>query len=149
MRGVEGGEGLGGRALRSKEVRGGGRERVVSVLCIERRCICVSEWEVMELRGLFWHLEIELGTTSAEDMAHRRLEVKARKFSDSYKALLEEPSKSVSGEGSAKKKGRTVAITTEDMQKQKNDIKARTTLLLALPNEHQLRFSKYDTAKEL
>nr|GEY91078.1 hypothetical protein [Tanacetum cinerariifolium] len=31
----------------------------------------------------------------------------------------------------------------------KNDVKARTTLLLSLPDEHQLRFSKYKTAKEL
>ncbi|GJZ49480.1 hypothetical protein Tco_0603670 [Tanacetum coccineum] len=31
----------------------------------------------------------------------------------------------------------------------RNDVKARTTLLLALLNEHQLRFSKYDNAKEL
>ncbi|GJZ57685.1 putative ribonuclease H-like domain-containing protein, partial [Tanacetum coccineum] len=30
-----------------------------------------------------------------------------------------------------------------------NNVKARTTLLLALPDEHQLRFSKYETAKEL
>nr|GEX23364.1 hypothetical protein [Tanacetum cinerariifolium] len=50
---------------------------------------------------------------------------------------------------STKKKERTVAITAEDMQKRKNDVKTRTTLLLALPDEHQLRFSKYDTAKEL
>nr|GFB91138.1 hypothetical protein [Tanacetum cinerariifolium] len=47
-------------------------------------------------------------------------------------------------EGSAKKKGRTVAVTTEDMQKRGNNVKARTTLLLALLDEHQLRFSKSD-----
>nr|GEZ97100.1 hypothetical protein [Tanacetum cinerariifolium] len=35
------------------------------------------------------------------------------------------------------------------MQKRRNDVKARTTLLLALPDENQLRFSKYETAKEL
>nr|GEV01423.1 retrovirus-related Pol polyprotein from transposon TNT 1-94 [Tanacetum cinerariifolium] len=35
------------------------------------------------------------------------------------------------------------------MQKRRNDVKVRTTLLLALPDEHQLRFSKYETAKEL
>nr|GFC36137.1 ribonuclease H-like domain-containing protein [Tanacetum cinerariifolium] len=35
------------------------------------------------------------------------------------------------------------------MQKRRNDVKARTTLLLALPDEHQLRFSKYKTAQEL
>nr|GEX96575.1 hypothetical protein [Tanacetum cinerariifolium] len=35
------------------------------------------------------------------------------------------------------------------MQKKKNDVKARTTLLLSLPDEHQLRFSKHKTTKEL
>nr|GEU93310.1 hypothetical protein [Tanacetum cinerariifolium] len=48
-----------------------------------------------------------------------------------------------------KKSGRTVTLTAEDMQKKKNDVKARTTLLLSLPDEHQLRFSKYKTAREL
>ncbi|GJV39703.1 hypothetical protein Tco_1418143 [Tanacetum coccineum] len=50
---------------------------------------------------------------------------------------------------SAKKKEEWAITTTEDMQKRRNDVKARTTLLLALPDEHQLRFSKYDNAKEL
>nr|GFA94218.1 hypothetical protein [Tanacetum cinerariifolium] len=35
------------------------------------------------------------------------------------------------------------------MQKKKNDVKARTTILLSLPDEHQLHFSKYKTAREL
>nr|GFA60843.1 ribonuclease H-like domain-containing protein [Tanacetum cinerariifolium] len=35
------------------------------------------------------------------------------------------------------------------MQRKNNDVKARTTLLLSLPDDHQLRFSKYKTAKEL
>nr|GEX45275.1 hypothetical protein [Tanacetum cinerariifolium] len=48
-----------------------------------------------------------------------------------------------------KKKGRTVTVTADDMQKRKNDVKARTTLLLSLPDEHQLRLSKYKTAQEL
>nr|GEZ33497.1 hypothetical protein [Tanacetum cinerariifolium] len=47
------------------------------------------------------------------------------------------------------KSGRTVTLTAEDMQKKKNDVKARTTLLLSLPDEHQLRFSKYKTTREL
>nr|GFD45981.1 hypothetical protein [Tanacetum cinerariifolium] len=45
--------------------------------------------------------------------------------------------------------GRTVSVTIDDMQKKKNDVKARTTLLLSLPDQHQLRFSKYKTAREL
>nr|GEU30632.1 putative ribonuclease H-like domain-containing protein [Tanacetum cinerariifolium] len=46
--------------------------------------------------------------------------------------------KGLAGEVSAstKKKERTMVITVEDMQKRKNDVKARTTLLLALPDEH-------------
>nr|GEW61348.1 ribonuclease H-like domain-containing protein [Tanacetum cinerariifolium] len=47
------------------------------------------------------------------------------------------------------KSGRTVTLTAEDMQKKKNDVKARTTLLLSHFDEHQLRFSKYKTAREL
>nr|GEV40757.1 hypothetical protein [Tanacetum cinerariifolium] len=35
------------------------------------------------------------------------------------------------------------------MQKRKNDVKERTTLLLALPDKNQLRFSKYKAAQEL
>nr|GEX26709.1 hypothetical protein [Tanacetum cinerariifolium] len=71
------------------------------------------------------------------------------KFGDSYKAPPEETSKGSTSESSTKKKGRTVVITIEDMQKRRNDVKARTTLLLALPDEHQLRFSKYEVAQEL
>nr|GEW00051.1 hypothetical protein [Tanacetum cinerariifolium] len=71
------------------------------------------------------------------------------KFGDSYEAPLEESGTGSASESSTKKKGKTVAITTEDMQKRRNDVKARTTLLLALPDEHQLRFSKYKTVQEL
>nr|GEW63753.1 putative ribonuclease H-like domain-containing protein [Tanacetum cinerariifolium] len=66
-------------------------------------------------------------------------------FRDSYKAPKDG---AAIGSASDGKKGRTIAVTTEDMQKRRNDVKARTTLLLALPDEHQLRFSKYKTAQE-
>nr|GEW26372.1 hypothetical protein [Tanacetum cinerariifolium] len=42
-------------------------------------------------------------------------------FGDSYEAPLEESGTGSTSESSAKKKGRTVAITTEDMQKRRND----------------------------
>nr|GEV57937.1 hypothetical protein [Tanacetum cinerariifolium] len=78
---------------------------------------------------------------------------KVIEFGDSYKAPPEETAKdkglACEVSSSTKKKGRTVAITVEDMQKRKNNVKERTTLLLALPDEHQLRFIKYDSAKEL
>nr|GFD00265.1 hypothetical protein [Tanacetum cinerariifolium] len=47
------------------------------------------------------------------------------------------------------KSGRTLTLTVEDMQRKKNGVKARTTLLLSLPNEHQLRFIMYKTTQEL
>nr|GEU80003.1 hypothetical protein [Tanacetum cinerariifolium] len=50
---------------------------------------------------------------------------------------------------SSDKSGRTLTLTVEDMQRKKNYVKARTTLLLSLPDEHQLPFSKYKTAMEL
>nr|GEV68398.1 uncharacterized mitochondrial protein AtMg00810-like [Tanacetum cinerariifolium] len=70
-------------------------------------------------------------------------------FGDSYEAPQEVSDTGSASEGSAKKKGKTVVVTTKDMLKRRNDVKARTTLLLALPDEHQLRFSKYKTAQEL
>ncbi|GJX90478.1 ribonuclease H-like domain-containing protein [Tanacetum coccineum] len=70
-------------------------------------------------------------------------------FGDLYRAPAQDKSVSDEATPSSRNKGRTVAVTVEDMQKRRNDVKARTTMLLALPDEHQLRFSKYETAKEL
>nr|GEY21516.1 hypothetical protein [Tanacetum cinerariifolium] len=70
-------------------------------------------------------------------------------FGDSYEAPKNDAATGSASEGSAKNKGRTVAVMTEDMKKRRNDVKARTTLLLALPDEHQLRFNKYKTTQEL
>nr|GEV63535.1 hypothetical protein [Tanacetum cinerariifolium] len=69
-------------------------------------------------------------------------------FGDSYEALPEESGIGSTSDSSAKKKVRTVSITTEDMQKRRNDVKSRTTLLLALPDEHQLRFKGSETLKQ-
>nr|GEZ65600.1 hypothetical protein [Tanacetum cinerariifolium] len=73
-------------------------------------------------------------------------------FGDSYEVPTSAASTvttDTTSDGTGKKKGRTVTVTTENMQKRKNDVKARTTLLLSLPDEHQLQFSKYKTAQEL
>nr|GEW64168.1 hypothetical protein [Tanacetum cinerariifolium] len=63
-------------------------------------------------------------------------------FEDSYEAPKADAATVSASDGSAKKKERTVAVTTDDMQKRRNDVKARTTLLLALSDEHQLRFKQ-------
>ncbi|GJY12308.1 putative ribonuclease H-like domain-containing protein [Tanacetum coccineum] len=41
------------------------------------------------------------------------------------------------------------AVTTEEKTQKKNDVKARSMLLMALPNEHQLTFNQYKDAKTL
>nr|GEY52880.1 hypothetical protein [Tanacetum cinerariifolium] len=76
-------------------------------------------------------------------------EVPTAKFGDSYEVPKDNVTIGSASDRTGKKKGRTIALTTDDMQKRKNDVQERTTLLLALPNEHQLRFSKHKTAQEL
>nr|GEY50323.1 hypothetical protein [Tanacetum cinerariifolium] len=102
-------------------------------------------------------------TFTTKDMQKKKNDVKARttlllslpdeyQLRDSYEVPASTESTTttdtISGE-TGKKSGRTITLTAEDMQKKKNDVKARTTLLLSLPDEHQLRFSKYKTAREL
>nr|GEY00794.1 hypothetical protein [Tanacetum cinerariifolium] len=53
-----------------------------------------------------------------------------------------------SGEAGTKL-GRTVTLTAENMQKKKNDVKERTTLLQSLPDEHQLRFKGSETLEQM
>nr|GEV60583.1 hypothetical protein [Tanacetum cinerariifolium] len=65
-------------------------------------------------------------------------------FRDSYVVPKNGAATDSTSKRTATKKGRTVVVTTEDMQKRRNDVKARTTLLLALLDEHQLCFSKSD-----
>nr|GFC60576.1 hypothetical protein [Tanacetum cinerariifolium] len=60
-------------------------------------------------------------------------------FGDSYKVPTNtDPDNTVTRKDD-EQSGRTATITTEDMQRKKNDVKARNTLLLSLPDEHQLR----------
>ncbi|GJV50658.1 hypothetical protein Tco_1446399, partial [Tanacetum coccineum] len=43
----------------------------------------------------------------------------------------------------------TVPSTTEEKICKKNDVKARSLLLMALPNEHQLTFDQYVDAQSM
>ncbi|GJT92485.1 hypothetical protein Tco_1081330, partial [Tanacetum coccineum] len=43
----------------------------------------------------------------------------------------------------------SVPVTTEEKTNKKNDVKARSLLLMALPNEHQRTFSQYSDAKTM
>nr|GFD38522.1 hypothetical protein [Tanacetum cinerariifolium] len=61
-------------------------------------------------------------------------------FRDSYEAPTNVATTGTASDETGKKKGRTITLTADDMQKRKNDVKERTTLLLSFPDEHQLRF---------
>ncbi|GJW73138.1 hypothetical protein Tco_0132508 [Tanacetum coccineum] len=43
----------------------------------------------------------------------------------------------------------SIPITAEEKTNKKNDVKARSLLLMALPNENQLTFSQYPDAKSM
>ncbi|GKE03311.1 hypothetical protein Tco_1395329 [Tanacetum coccineum] len=43
----------------------------------------------------------------------------------------------------------SVPVTAEEKTNKKNDVKARSLLLMALPNEHHLKFSQYTDAKTM
>ncbi|GKD85287.1 hypothetical protein Tco_1356441 [Tanacetum coccineum] len=43
----------------------------------------------------------------------------------------------------------SVPVTTKEKTNKKNDVRARSLLLMALPNEHQLTFSQYTDAKTM
>nr|GEV66774.1 ribonuclease H-like domain-containing protein [Tanacetum cinerariifolium] len=96
-----------------------------------------------------FNLSLCIPTASDEFPLPEEVPIEVIEFGDSYEVPKNNAATGSSSEGTATKKGRTVAVTTKDMQKKRNDVKARTILLLALPDEHQLRFSKYKTAQEL
>ncbi|GKE61198.1 hypothetical protein Tco_1511565, partial [Tanacetum coccineum] len=54
-----------------------------------------------------------------------------------------------SHDGSTSVTKMTVPVTAEEKICKKNDVKAKSLLLMALPNEHQLTFSQYANAKTL
>nr|GEY92277.1 hypothetical protein [Tanacetum cinerariifolium] len=101
-------------------------------------------------------------TLTAEDMQKKNNDVKARttlllslldehqlRFSKYKTTRSDTTTTDKASDETGTKSGRTITLTAEDMQKKNNDVKARTTLLLSLLDEHQLRFSKYKTTREL
>nr|GFA12987.1 ribonuclease H-like domain-containing protein [Tanacetum cinerariifolium] len=91
------------------------------------------------IRGLSENIKGEVTSSRPANLNEAVIE-----FGDSYVVPV-----NTTDTTSSDKSGRTLTLTAEDMQRKKNGVKARTTLLLSLPDEQQLRFSKYKTTKEL
>nr|GEX68388.1 hypothetical protein [Tanacetum cinerariifolium] len=101
------------------------------------------------LPGIEFPLAEEVPTASEEgchcpkkrEATAKKIALEVIEFGDSYEVPASTASATITDTISGKtgkKSGRTVTVTAEDMQKKKNDVKARTTLLLSLPDEHQL-----------
>nr|GEW36194.1 ribonuclease H-like domain-containing protein [Tanacetum cinerariifolium] len=120
----------------------------------KRRIIIVAELQIVEWHNYkHWigslYVEMMINSTNSKKEISKGFALKTCCFFDCYEVPKNDAATGSASEGTATKKGRTVAVTTKDMQKRRNDVKARTTLLLALPDEHQLRFSKYKTTQKL
>nr|GEW57203.1 ribonuclease H-like domain-containing protein [Tanacetum cinerariifolium] len=123
--------------------------QLLGIKCSKAFPLLVMKIPLLEYFATVSAKEFPLLSSSVAPAEEFALLDKDKDYSQSKTAPQEETGKGPASESSAKKKGITVVITTEDMQKRRNDVKARTTLLLALSDEHQLRFSKYETPKEL
>nr|GEV34248.1 hypothetical protein [Tanacetum cinerariifolium] len=85
--------------------------------------------------------------TASEESCHcekkreataKRIALLVIEFRDSYEVPASSETIDTTSGGTGKKSGRTVTLTAKNMQKRKNDVKARTALLLSLPDQHQL-----------
>nr|GEW90562.1 hypothetical protein [Tanacetum cinerariifolium] len=106
-------------------------------------------WKRAGFTNLTGRFEVRESSAAAAARQHGLDVTTVIEFRNSYVAPKNGAATDSASKRTATKKGRTVASTIEDMQKRRNDVKARTTLLLDLLDEHQLRFNKYKTAQEL
>ncbi|KAL6562888.1 hypothetical protein OROHE_005475 [Orobanche hederae] len=67
---------------------------------------------------------------------------------ESGNSWVSQPSEKVNDDGT-KSKIMTVPVTSDEKLKMKNDNKARSVLLMALPYEHQITFDQYADAKSM
>ncbi|KAL6551370.1 hypothetical protein OROMI_021858 [Orobanche minor] len=71
-----------------------------------------------------------------------------REVIEAGNSWVSKPTEEVNEDGS-KSMIMTVPVTSEEMLKMKNDNKARSVLLMALPYEHQITFDQYADAKSM
>nr|GFB40024.1 hypothetical protein [Tanacetum cinerariifolium] len=96
------------------------------------------------LEQTFTRLQVIIGQLQFMDVEIEHDDLNQK---DSYEVPVSTTTTDTTSDTTGKKKGRTVTLTAEDMQKRKNDVKERTTLLRSLPDEHQLRFNEEESPK--
>nr|GFB34483.1 hypothetical protein [Tanacetum cinerariifolium] len=91
----------------------------------DKRCHCQEDCTAIKDRGKFeqWQFRIQ------QYLQHEHYALwEVIEFGDSYEAPDDVVATDSATKGTGKKKGRTITLTTADMQKRKNDVKSRTTL---------------------
>ncbi|GJV42514.1 putative ribonuclease H-like domain-containing protein [Tanacetum coccineum] len=96
-----------------------------------------------QTRTLYSHKEIDLET--AQTNATAKLPILKKENGNSFKPTTRT---TTNADGTSTSMIPS-PITTEEKTQNKNDVKARSMLLMALPNEHQLTFNQYKDAKTL
>ncbi|GKE65769.1 hypothetical protein Tco_1519930, partial [Tanacetum coccineum] len=94
-------------------------------------------------RTLYSHKEVDLDT--AQTNATAKLPILKQENDKSFKPTARTTT-NADGTSTSMIPG---PVTTEEKAQKKHDVKARSMLLIALPNEHQLTFNQYRDAKTL
>nr|GEV74070.1 hypothetical protein [Tanacetum cinerariifolium]GEV75869.1 hypothetical protein [Tanacetum cinerariifolium] len=79
---------------------------------------------------------------------HKAFPLPVIEFGDSYKVPTNTDPNDTTTKRDADQSRRTITFTIEDIQKKKNDVKARTTLLLSLPDEYHYKKRKKNLLKQ-
>ncbi|GKD16808.1 hypothetical protein Tco_1205966 [Tanacetum coccineum] len=117
--------------------------------------------DVPEVLRCRFRIHFRLGSTSGiRAFALRNFDLKVMKFESAHSNTtaklpilkLENGNSWVSVPQTTQENGTSVTkmsvpVTAKEKTNKKNDVKARSLLLMALPNEHQLTFSQYTDAK--
>ncbi|GKA86021.1 putative ribonuclease H-like domain-containing protein, partial [Tanacetum coccineum] len=100
---------------------------------------------------LFTGIDQGLGSTSdIRAFALRNFDLEVMKFESSHSNTTAKlPILKLAQENGTSVTKMSVPVTAEEKTNKKNDVKARSLLLTALPNEHQLTFSRYNDAKTM
>ncbi|GJR45026.1 putative ribonuclease H-like domain-containing protein [Tanacetum coccineum] len=126
-------------------------------------CWITTARRITTVRRIKTRIDQRLGSTSGiRAFALRNFDLEVMEFESAHSNTtaklpmlkLENGNSWVSVPQTAQENGTSVTkmlvhVTAKEKTNKKNDVKARSLLLMALPNEHQLTFSQYNDAKTM
>ncbi|GKA69249.1 putative ribonuclease H-like domain-containing protein [Tanacetum coccineum] len=117
-------------------------------LLLKKKRIKAYTFLFFEERGL--QIDQGLGTTSGIKAFLRNFDLEVMEFESAHSnttTML--PILKLAQENGTSVTKMSILVTVKEKTNKKNDMKARSLLLVALPNEHQLTFSQYTDAKTM